>query len=277
MQCLDFAQNIKHKDLSHLDRNLDSLMQELATRCQRIFIEAASATARSAVVLSSGTPSQAQGTTPLHATDFKDTPIMRERTVEDGSQAGTFVQYLAFQTPRDGDRSYLCLARMRHGLQPVTSPLQLSVAVVECCVAGGEGNDKMVPFDILDMDFFDENVLIVVYRVEGRYGSASIATVGYSDLIYETMELGKDVNDFAREALMLEVFQQLKDARRSSVPAPIIQSRTLAGCKEGKAFLAVNGRAGRRVACVLDGSGCVLEILDIEGEEEEAEMSTVEA
>lgn len=33
--------------------------------------------------------------------------------------------------------------------------------------------------------------------------------------------------------------------------------------------LAVNGRRGRRVACVLDNSGLALEILDMEGEAEE--------
>lgn len=37
--------------------------------------------------------------------------------------------------------------------------------------------------------------------------------------------------------------------------------------------LSVNGRAGRRIACVLDGEGNELEMLDMEGdgEEEEAE------
>jgi anaphase-promoting complex subunit 4 len=48
---------------------------------------------------------------------------------------------------------------------------------------------------------------------------------------------------------------------------PIKQSRTLVGCKEGEVNLAVNGRAGRRVACVLDAEGIGLEILDMEGEE----------
>ena len=41
---------MKQKDLSHLDRNIESLIQELATRCSRIFTHAAGATARSAVV-----------------------------------------------------------------------------------------------------------------------------------------------------------------------------------------------------------------------------------
>ena len=36
--------------------------------------------------------------------------------------------------------------------------------------------------------------------------------------------------------------------------------------------LAVNGRTGRRVACVLDRAGSSLEVVDIEGEEEETEV-----
>jgi anaphase-promoting complex subunit 4 len=38
------------KDLSHLDRNLDALVQEVAIRCQRIFARAAAAASRSAIV-----------------------------------------------------------------------------------------------------------------------------------------------------------------------------------------------------------------------------------
>lgn len=50
----------------------------------------------------------------------------------------------------------------------------------------------------------------------------------------------------------------------------------LTGCKKGKVTLAVNGRAGRRVACVLDAEGTTLEVLDMEGDdaEEEDEMET---
>lgn len=39
--------------------------------------------------------------------------------------------------------------------------------------------------------------------------------------------------------------------------------------KASKAMLAVNGRVGRRVACVLDDEGIEIEMLDMEGEEEE--------
>jgi anaphase-promoting complex subunit 4 len=40
----------------------------------------------------------------------------------------------------------------------------------------------------------------------------------------------------------------------------------LAGCISGEVLLALNGRIGRRVACVLDRKEGILEVLDIEGE-----------
>ena len=43
-------QNVPRKDLSHLNRNLDALIEELANRCQRIFYQAAGAPSRCAVV-----------------------------------------------------------------------------------------------------------------------------------------------------------------------------------------------------------------------------------
>jgi anaphase-promoting complex subunit 4 len=41
--------------------------------------------------------------------------------------------------------------------------------------------------------------------------------------------------------------------------------------KGGDVSLAVNGRTGRRVACVLDNKGSTMEILDMEGTSEEME------
>jgi anaphase-promoting complex subunit 4 len=51
----------------------------------------------------------------------------------------------------------------------------------------------------------------------------------------------------------------------------MIVARDLVGCQEGTVTLAVNGRVGRRVACVLDAAGLALEVLDMEGEEEGGE------
>lgn len=54
----------------------------------------------------------------------------------------------------------------------------------------------------------------------------------------------------------------------------IKQSRALAGCKDGGVSLALNGRAGRRVACVLDGTGVELEVIDMEAEAEDTSTTT---
>jgi anaphase-promoting complex subunit 4 len=55
----------------------------------------------------------------------------------------------------------------------------------------------------------------------------------------------------------------------ASVLMPIRRSYVLAGCISGEVSLALNGRTGRRVACVLDHKEAVLEVLDIEGEGED--------
>lgn len=83
------GQNIKQKDLSHLDRNLDSLVQELATRAHRIFFEAANATARSAVLRSKVNVNPdyfAENTTLLRAVESNASELIRERTVLEPGQ-----------------------------------------------------------------------------------------------------------------------------------------------------------------------------------------------
>lgn len=54
---------------------------------------------------------------------------------------------------------------------------------------------------------------------------------------------------------------------------PIKECRALKGCKAGNVYLAVNGRTGRRVACVLDGRGTSVETFDLEGEGEDMEIT----
>ena len=57
----------------------------------------------------------------------------------------------------------------------------------------------------------------------------------------------------------------------SSVALRVMESRTLIGCREGRVALAVNGRVGRRVACVLGEREATLEIMDVEPSDEETE------
>lgn len=65
-------------------------------------------------------------------------------------------------------------------------------------------------------------------------------------------------------------------------PIPIKRRRQLTACRDGSVSLAVNGRAGRRVVCILDGDGTTMDILDMEGDEDmegedESEMDSTGA
>ena len=73
-------QSIGENDLSHLDRNLDALIGELAEVCQRVLSHAAGATCRSAVVSSFSPESTTER---VHEEARFGTPAFpfRERTV----------------------------------------------------------------------------------------------------------------------------------------------------------------------------------------------------
>jgi len=102
--------------------------------------------------------------------------------------------------------------------------------------------------------------------------------VTYAELAYQELSLDSEyVKKFTRESLMMAALEKRKEGKIASMAIPIKQSRTLVGCKEGGVTLAMNGRVGRRVACVLDNRGLGLEILDMEGEGEgEEELTTTE-
>jgi anaphase-promoting complex subunit 4 len=53
-----------------------------------------------------------------------------------------------------------------------------------------------------------------------------------------------------------------------SVQISIKRCRALVAWGDGEISLAVNGRIGRRVACLLGGNGTSLEAIDLEGEED---------
>ena len=78
---------------------------------------------------------------------------------------------------------------------------------------------------------------------------------------------------FARAfAAVLWVCSSFAFFKLPSAAVPISQGRELNGCGAGGVTLAVNGRTGRRVACVRDEAGLRLEVLDMEGEEEEVDL-----
>ena len=86
-----------------------------------------------------------------------------------------------------------------------------------------------MPFDLLDFDFFDSEVLVLVYRPKDQQSkctqpsavdrcgrssrshriAARIATVGYADLMYHAIPSHGYVNGTPRKALMNDVLGRL--------------------------------------------------------------------
>lgn len=89
---------MKHRELAHVERNVDALLQNLAVGCQKIFDEASTATARSAVLVAGSVdtvPATATAEAEAVAAAGKEegprsasaAPLIRERTVLGGSEA----------------------------------------------------------------------------------------------------------------------------------------------------------------------------------------------
>ncbi|KAI0312628.1 anaphase-promoting complex, cyclosome, subunit 4-domain-containing protein [Amylostereum chailletii] len=249
---------VKHLNVSQVDKNLHALLQDLAGRCGAIFVRAASATARSAQI-SPAHPPIVRSPTPAPPTAF----LIRERRISVPEKAKGMTQYLATHSPGSDGRS-LCIFRLRHG----GPQAELRLAVLDCELNRDGGTTAIF---LLDVEFFDDESLVVVYRVrnpEGQRGPTIVGTIGYADLDFGGIE---DANMCSQEEVAKEAERRWKAGEVASVPMPIKRSRALSGCEDGKVTLAVNGRSGRRVACILDVDGGVLEVLDLEGDGEEEE------
>ncbi len=123
----------------------------------------------------------------------------------------------------------MCIARLQQGLGALTSVPTVEVAVLECR-ASEDGSEEPVPFELLDVDFFDSEVVVIVYRPQDqqskcqgapvrpsahhdRRAGACIATVGYANLIYHTIPSHEYVNGTTRETLMGDVLGLLANGQ----------------------------------------------------------------
>ncbi|KAJ3575641.1 hypothetical protein NP233_g977 [Leucocoprinus birnbaumii] len=260
---LDWQANGIRKDLSHLDRNLDALVQELALRCQRIFARAAAAASRSAIVsnehlsITGDIHSEHQGRA-------HPTPKIRERisSIKDSNA----IQSLASLCSED--KTLLLLARI-HFAEGSVLPTYIYAGALQCHLSEDE---ELSLVDLLNFDFFDDEHLVVIYRSQSPGSSASIATVNYVDVGYQELELAKYVKGF-REDLMDSIWSLCRSGELSSSLYPLERRRIIRHGKGSNFSMAVNGRIGRRVACVLDSSGTVMESFDLEGEVEDMEVA----
>ena len=98
------------------------------------------------------------------------------------------------------------------------------------CSGNGVGNNDR--YDILDFDFFDDDNLVVVFRVNDAagacrhdttlfsdklnrdlgttQGSITVSTVGFSDLHYQELQPVGPVNELSREQLIEHAVEEGK-------------------------------------------------------------------
>ncbi|KAA1468251.1 hypothetical protein DENSPDRAFT_877957 [Dentipellis sp. KUC8613] len=253
-------------DVNNVHKNIGALVQALGKRCEQIFLRATGATARSAHILYDDRSSQTERRLPALP---PSAPILyvRERTTVDQNELTHSTQHLAIRVSSPDDRVCLCLVKLRYKREACSQPDHLGIAVLEDRLQGD--GDQAVQFDLLNVDFFDDDDLVVVLRPLNDSKKTYVATVEYASLSYQTVEAEEYVREVSREELVGDALRRWQDGQLTSVPMPIKRSRALAAGEGGEVSLAVNGRAGRRVACVLDEEGLVLEALDLEGEEGE--------
>ncbi|KAF7436837.1 hypothetical protein PC9H_003670 [Pleurotus ostreatus] len=207
------------KDLDHIDRNLDALAQELATRCQRIFAHAAGAVSRSASVT----------------------------------------------------LKCVCLFRVPYDAATHQQPSRVEVSIREFYLP--EGGEEGMPVDLLEVQFFDDEHVVIVYRLPNETGPVFVATGSYNDLGYESLQADAYVNIYAREKLVMATVEAWNKGQLRSVKQMITRRRRLNIQGGERVSVAVNGLAGRRVACVLNEEGVAMEGLDLEGDGEDIEGS----
>ncbi|PPQ64387.1 hypothetical protein CVT26_002094 [Gymnopilus dilepis] len=250
-------------DLEKLDRNIDALIDELGHRCERIFHEASSAASRSAIVsFADGLDTdEIQG----HLAEQSWAPLFRERTNVD--ESGGLVQHIAAFMPSSED-SAIFLAQLHYECDSSLTPSRIGIVPLECYVVNEDS--EQIPFDVLELEFFDAESIVIVGRTHEEQRRPFVAMLDYSNITYQSDEY---VRVPTREDLMQNAWALWKKGQLSPTGIPINRRRVLAGCKTGGVSLAVNGRVGRRVACVLDSGGTTLESFDLEGDGEETEIA----
>ncbi|KAG8219826.1 anaphase-promoting complex, cyclosome, subunit 4-domain-containing protein [Butyriboletus roseoflavus] len=236
-------------DLSHLDKNLDALVQEIASRCQGVFAKGSQAAARSAAVSMDG------GATPAQASSVPTEAVchfVRQRVVSNQNEPDHLLQYLAVHVSSEG-QALLCVSRMPYGQYVAGVHDDVEVSLLECSVRGigGEGSTEV---DVLDAEFFDEETLIVVYQGKETQGAIFVATVNYSTLGYDKLQSERYVSGPARTDMIGKRAGE-KEGGASSVQsdpdhkmAPVVWVQKRIGVAGGE-------REGRTASCVCVGRG----------------------
>ncbi|KAF9466261.1 anaphase-promoting complex, cyclosome, subunit 4-domain-containing protein [Collybia nuda] len=242
--------------ISSLDRNIDILTQELAPQCRRIFDRAANAASRSASI----SIRKGRNVTPtLPSSNL----CIRERTII-SSEGDQLTQSLLVTLPPEHQLS-LFVFSLQFDNEASETLIKISVALLERAFStGGE-------FELAANDFFDDESIVIAYRLRGDNQPTYLATFDYSGLEYITLPLNSRFS--VREELVHSVLEQWSQGNLPSSPITIKRHRSLKRFPSDTLSFALNGRAGRRVACILDSKGTTVESFDMEEGEDAEEDS----
>ncbi|KAJ2927133.1 hypothetical protein H1R20_g9948, partial [Candolleomyces eurysporus] len=157
------------------------------------------------------------------------------------------------------NENLVVLSQIRYGAGSGAGPVEIGLAIVEVV----EDTDETPA--MLAADFFDDESLIVVYRVKNH---TYLSCIPYDDLEYLNVPYNPGAIASC-EALTQGALEECRAGNITAQRVEITRRRALSG-RGGDVGLAVNGRPNRRVVCLLDGTGTRLESFDL-GEEEEME------
>ncbi|KAI0307739.1 anaphase-promoting complex, cyclosome, subunit 4-domain-containing protein [Multifurca ochricompacta] len=215
-----WAHPVGHKNIGQLDRNLHALIKDLSSQCQEIFSHAASGTARAARCKPPDMSHPAGSSDPETHVSYR----IREWNAGYNQGSKLRAQYLAACKPLVGEGADLCVLRLVYEpmIANVNAKIAVGAAMLQC---SGDGVGNNVRYNVLDFDFFDNDNLVVVFRVDGAAGACptvtalvprdkanrdlgitqgptTVATVGFSDLDYQDLRLSTSVNELSREQLI---------------------------------------------------------------------------
>ncbi|KAJ8522524.1 hypothetical protein ONZ45_g896 [Pleurotus djamor] len=255
----EYQRPVSNKELDHIDRNIDALVQELAKRCQHLFAHASGAAARSALTFPFVTPDLAPRRISLSGSGVGVRIIEHEQG---------FIQYFAAVLSMNGNgRSCLCLVRAPYNDATSRQADRVEASIREFVLP--EGGEEEPVVDLHDVAFFDDESVVIIFQATNKSGSMFAATASYNDLGYQLIVSGEDVTVPDKEDMMLGIIEAWKNGHLRSSRYPVTRRRRLNLADPGKVKVAVNGRAGRRIACVLNEQGTTMETLDMEGDGED--------
>lgn len=133
--------------------------------------------------------------------------------------------------------------------------------------------------EIVQAAFFDDEELAVVFQLAGERFMATATISALEDtLMVSVSRAGLDLAAVVSLAKAKERKTPADTVQAAALPPstlPIARCRALGPTRHAPAtepwLLSLNGRAGRRTACILTRGGAEVEVLDMDGNEDDEE------